>query len=812
MKFKALLIIILLSLNAFAQKDLSGVLTGNVLDDKKNALEDATVQLLSLKDSAEQKATITGKDGAFAFNRILFGYYKLKITYTGFQSLTIDSLHFRAERFDFNINDITLKSKTTLENLEEVIVYSEKPLIESKDGNITFNAGESALNAGSSASELLTNVPLVTKDPTGKILVRGKEPKILIDDKPTELNQQQLQDLLESLPGSAIEKIEVLTNPPPQYANEQGGVINIVTRKGRVGVSGRVSVHAGTRGDAGMNGNINYRKQGFSININAGAGYNRFEGEGYSIRENLYRDSTNFFKTENNFLSKNLRPNFRANIDYDINKKHALNLTLNYNQNNFDNENFTEYRNINRLNSIYRLSERTIQSDGENYNPNLSLSYTLRTKKPGEVLKFITNANFSKSENNRHFYQEFLNPDDTPTGLDSTQQQINSNNTNGYNFRLNYDVPFKNKKTSFSTGSFYNVSHSDIVVEATYKRRADGKFIPLEALSNDFTFHQYVTNLRASAKQILAPNFSISAGISVERTRIWFELYKFNSDTTNNYWSLLPFANINRNWKEVINLTASYRRTIRRPGINELNPTIDESDPYNVRNGNPGLLPSLAHNFDLVLGRTKKAFYLNLGLGYNIVEDIFSSIRTRISDTKTEITWQNISNRAEYEVSTWSGYTLTKNTKINFSASYTYNKYSSFDKNVRKFRDGGSFASNLNANYTWKEIYSTTSSFTFNRFANPQGSVKSNVSMNIGLQAKMPDKKLTLTLNIIDPFTQQQNRTFTYASNFALESFNTTQTRNLRLSVSYNLSRSAVKKVAPSEKKKQKVVPPPPDQ
>ena len=114
-------------------------------------------------------------------------------------------------------------------------------MIESKDGNITFNASESAFAAGSNASELLNNVPLVTKDPNGKILVRGKEPKILIDDKPVELNLQQLQDMLESLPGSSIEKIEVMTNPPPQYANEQGGVINIVTRKGRVGMGGRIS-------------------------------------------------------------------------------------------------------------------------------------------------------------------------------------------------------------------------------------------------------------------------------------------------------------------------------------------------------------------------------------------------------------------------------------------------------------------------------------------------------------------------------------------------------------------------------------------
>src|SRR4030095_7807176 len=145
--------------------------------------------------------------------------------------------------------------------MEEVVVYAEKPLIQSKDGNITFNASESPLSAGSNASELLKNVPLVTTDPDEKVLLKGKEPKILIDDKPVELNQQQLQDMLESMSGSMVERIEVMTNPPPQYANEQGGVINIVTRKGKVGMNGRVSVSGGTRGEGNLNGNFSYRKQ-----------------------------------------------------------------------------------------------------------------------------------------------------------------------------------------------------------------------------------------------------------------------------------------------------------------------------------------------------------------------------------------------------------------------------------------------------------------------------------------------------------------------------------------------------------------------
>ncbi|MDQ6609019.1 MAG: hypothetical protein M3Y85_04280, partial [Bacteroidota bacterium] len=347
----------------------------------------------------------------------------------------------RADRSDFNLADIVLKPKTN-NSLDEIIIYAEKPLIQSKDGNITFNAGESALSQGSNAGDLLTQVPLVTKDPDGKILLRGKEPEILIDDKPVELNLQQLQDLLESLPGSTIEKIEVMTNPPPQYANEQGGVINIVTRRGTVGISGRVSLFGGTRGEIGGNGSFSYRKNGLAINVAAGLVDNEFKGNGYSNRQNTYADSTNFFKTTNNYTNKSMRPNLRANIDYEITKSHLLNVVLQYNQNNFDNNNVTTYRNINQYDQVYRLSQRTITSNGANYIPNISVSYTFKTKSPGEVLRLFTNYNFSNNANERKFYQQFLSPDYSfIPGNDSTQMQLTDNNSNGYNFRFSYDRP-----------------------------------------------------------------------------------------------------------------------------------------------------------------------------------------------------------------------------------------------------------------------------------------------------------------------------------------------------------------------------------
>lgn len=202
MRFCWLLLFVLLTGYTRAQQ---GDLSGTVLDESGKALENATVQLTAFTDSTNRHSITTDKSGSFSFPSLSFGYYRLRISYVGLQPLLIDSLQFRVERPIISLGDLVLKPRQS-SNLDEIIIYAEKPLVQSKDGNITYNAGESPLSQGSNASDLLTQVPLVSKDPNGKVLVRGKEPRILIDDKPVELNLQQLQDLLESLPGSSIEK------------------------------------------------------------------------------------------------------------------------------------------------------------------------------------------------------------------------------------------------------------------------------------------------------------------------------------------------------------------------------------------------------------------------------------------------------------------------------------------------------------------------------------------------------------------------------------------------------------------------------
>jgi outer membrane receptor protein involved in Fe transport len=438
------------------------------------------------------------------------------------------------------------------------------------------------------------------------------------------------------------------------------------------------------------------------------------------------------------------------------------------------------------------LSNRITGTDNESWNPNFNLTYTFKGKDPKEVLKLITGFNYNAGDNERDFFQQYLNPDHTYTGVDSTQRQNTTSRNHNISFRLNYDKPIR-KKLSMNLGTNYNRYNNHNVLNTEFMKKPENVFVKNEQLSNDFVFHQTIVGLRAGLRYDIVTDFYINAGVQAEHTQTNFDIVNSTNHYANNYWSALPFFTMMKKWQNDISITLSYKRTIQRPRLNELNPSTDYADPYNTRSGNPYLQPYFADNFDLIFGKWKKQFNLNASVGYNALQDIYSSIRTLQPDGKTFTTWQNISGRKEYEASAWGGYTISKKAKANVSFGYTYNVYSHYDRTVRYFRNGGSFYSTLNGSYQFSDVMNANASFTFNRFANPQGTVRNTLSMNIGVQRKFFAKKFIVTINLIDPFRQQQNKNFTYGSNFNLESFNTTNTRNYRVALAYVFSKKTKK-------------------
>ncbi|MDE3254300.1 MAG: TonB-dependent receptor family protein, partial [Bacteroidota bacterium] len=291
-----------------------------------------------------------------------------------------------------------------------------------------------------------------------------------------------------------------------------------------------------------------------------------------------------------------------------------------------------------------------------------------------------------------------------------------------------------------------------------------------------------------------------------EHTANEFTFLKGNApDANNTYWRLLPNFTLRKEFSKNLNAAFVFRETIRRPGMQQLNPSIDYSSPYNIRFGNPYLQPSLTDNFDLDFGYVNNDFSLNGSVGYNRVKNVFNSIRTLIDSGRTQTTYQNISDQEEYQASLWTGFRVTKKLRVSISGGYNLNKYSDREKALYRYIDGGSLYTTVNYSYAPDNLTVIEANNRYSSYANPQGRSSSNINLSVSVQRKFMQKKLIVGLTAIDPFGSQHYHSRVNGSNFSTESFSINNTQNFRLSVSYQISRVIVKSNL-NEKQKQQAL------
>ena len=159
--------------------------------------------------------------------------------------------------------------------METVVVQGQKLNVETKIDRKIYSVPEDAQSALGTLSDILNVIPSVDVDPDGNVSLRGdSNVLVLIDGKPaTQLQGANAGDVLQSIPASEIERIEILTTPPAQFKAEgAAGVINIITRKRAAKESASASL-TGSLGSGGrwlVGGNGNYGRKQFTASVNAG--------------------------------------------------------------------------------------------------------------------------------------------------------------------------------------------------------------------------------------------------------------------------------------------------------------------------------------------------------------------------------------------------------------------------------------------------------------------------------------------------------------------------------------------------------------
>ncbi len=792
---------VLLGSMAFSQKDLKGItVSGRVVNERQQLLADVSVTWKRISGKSQAVlAFSTDSAGQYTLDNIGEGYYQLQASFTGYETFILDSVHMLPSSQTLVLPDIQLQLSVS-NTLEDAVVIHRKAPIESRDGTITLNVDALPSGASSTGAELLRNLPMVGTDPEGKVLVKGKPPVILIDEKPVEMNGQQLSDLLESLPGSAIEKIELMQNPPPEYAGSEGGVINIVTKKGSLGWMGRFTVTAGTIGQKSLSLNLNYRDKKKTFSVVLGTNQQQLQGYNQSRRENLFADSSNLFLSDGGFENKYLRPNFRIQGSYDITSKKQLSFSLQGNASLYNQDGLTGYTNINAQDEVWRLSYRNNTTEGANFSIQPQISFTRFGKTKAEKLQLIAAFTPGQSENDRLFFQEFLNPDTQIAFADSTQLQSNRNESGNGSFRLNYQKPLGSDKLTFTTGAIYALSMQQNMLQTMSLNKTTGEQEINDRLSTDNRFRQQVLSLRAGINYKFAESWRLALNLQWEGTHFDFKFKTALPNAANDYMNWLPSFNLRKTINKKANASLVYRKTIRRPGAGELNPAIDYSDPYNLRSGNPALEPATAHQFDLNMSWNTNKRFINGSVGFNRVSNIINRIRTLQPDGGTYALYQNVANRNEYEVGVWSGYSFNDAWRLNTSAVFSYNQYGEREKKLYRYRDGSTINLNLNTHYTATPLMGFDGSVRYNAFADPQGRSRSNWSLQVGGQYKFFERRLIVGMTAIDPINRQEIQTITTANNFRLENYRASFTRNYRLSVGWAIQPSKKAKTGSSKR------------
>ncbi|HEX8530009.1 MAG TPA: TonB-dependent receptor, partial [Cytophagales bacterium] len=264
---------------------------GTVVDPQQQPIPFATVALYRTADSALVTGAVSDNAGKFELSSKP-GQYHLKLSMLSFRERTLPNVRVT----DGDVQVGVLRMEASTEVLDEVVVQGQRSSMELSLDKKVFNVGQDLANRGGTAVDILSNVPAVSVDVEGNVSLRGSgNVRILIDGKPSGLVGIRGGGGLQQLQGSAIERIEVITNPSARYEAEgMAGIINIVLKKERKeGFNGSFDLIAGHPDNFGAAANVNYRRKNLNFFVNYTASYRNTPGRSTLYQES-YRNDTTF--------------------------------------------------------------------------------------------------------------------------------------------------------------------------------------------------------------------------------------------------------------------------------------------------------------------------------------------------------------------------------------------------------------------------------------------------------------------------------------------------------------------------------------
>ncbi len=655
----------------FALPGFSQRIIGSIEDNEHKPVMNVNVLMLTPNDSSLVKGTVTDRAGKFTLENIKSGNYLLAASYVGFKT----HYHFCAIEENTSTMPVPLimLSRESAE-LGKVEVAAKRPFIEQRIDRMIVNVSNSIVSSGSTALEILRKAPGVVVDMQNDLLsLRGKQGVIVqIDGKQTYLPAEQVVAMLRNMPGSNIDRIEIITNPSAKYdAGGDAGIIDIRLKKNKnVGTNGSVSISAGSGKYGRQRGSFQINHKTSRLNlfgnyaVNSGGDYFNFDLQ----RRLLDGAQYNYVNQVSPIRMKNHGHNAKAGVDFQLSPATSIGVVW---------TGFWVQRHEASLGeTVFRhdpqeapysetITDKTISNETSNQLGNFYIQHKLKNNL-GQISVDLNAGQFTRDFNNS------LNSIISDSGMPDIMAGLLSvmpSEINIYTGTVDYSRTYQNGWTLQAGWK------SSVVRSANDMKLSQGENGNLDldtSLSSNFIYKERIHAAYININGKIDPKTELQAGLRAEQTVSDANSLTQKKQITRDYLNFFPSVFITRKLKRENSLTISYSYRINRPNYQNLNPVRSYLDPYAYSKGNSFLRPEYTHSLELKHGY-KDRIFTSLGAAYT--KDLIFFTLSPVSTKVTERTPDNIGKSALYNLTVTGPIAVSKGWSIQWTVLGTYGNY-----------------------------------------------------------------------------------------------------------------------------------------
>jgi outer membrane receptor protein involved in Fe transport len=574
-------------------------ITGIVLDSATaQPMGYVTVALQNPQSGKVLKKIVTRNDGSFAVKAPVGNAYNLVLTFVGFAQKTVQPGNGAA---DIDVGNILLVRSAT--RLKEVSVSAMKPVVSREVDRLSYDVQADPEAVSLSVLEMMQKVPMLTVDANDNILLNGGGNfKILINGRESAMLARSPSDVLKAMPAANIVKIEVITTPPAKYdAEGLSGIINIITkRRGDEGYN--IGLNGAYNTVFGPNGSVNgtYKQGKFGLAV--------FGLYGYQPNRVTNSSTTELIPGIDNTVAQNSINSRHAPVEdgsidlsYEFDSLNLLTASVNLYQN-------TTYRGANQSSAtdsagMLQQGYGLLNSYQEEYlGIDAGLNYQLGFKRSKKELLTIS-YEFNAGPDEKVITDSFFNRVNYDPGLFPNFHQYNNENISYNTVQIDYAGPL-GKRLSMEAGAKaifrndYSHFHENDLDSTSHE------YLPNVQETNNFNYDQDVYSLYNSY-QLNIDKWTGKGGLRLEHTAVNADFSSEGVAISPNYSNLIPSISLQRDFKTT-SLNFGYTQRIQRPGISQLSPYVNLSNPLFVVTGNPSLRPELDNTFEFTYNRFGK--------------------------------------------------------------------------------------------------------------------------------------------------------------------------------------------------------------